>query len=147
MEDWNNPHSSGAGGKILATLDGVTLKLSNVRSAKNGKWKLTGYVGKSDGQVRVFDKIHEIPSDLWMHAAIVYAPSISKVQLYLDGTLVDEQGDVHPKFYDKFVNPFKVGTWFKKNEAYRGYIDEVKLYNYAKTSKEISDEFKSLMAN
>ncbi len=139
-DDWTNPYRAGSGGQILGTIDGIILKLDNRGGAKKRIWKLAGSVGVSDSRVRVLSQKSEIASDVWMHAAIVYASSISKVQLYLDGSLVDEQEDAHPQFRQKFVNPFKVGTWYKKNEAFRGFVDDVKLYNYAKSPEEIATD-------
>lgn len=38
---------------------------------------------------------------------------------------------------DKLVNPFRVRTWHQGNQACRGTIDEVKLYNRALSPEQI----------
>ena len=82
-----------------------------------------------------------IPTDAWVHVALVYDEKSSKLRLYVDGELADEETTTGT-LGTPAKNPVRVGTWHRTNQAYKGFIDEVKLYNVPRTSEQIRQSAK-----
>ena len=80
-----------------------------------------------------------IPADTWTHVAIVYDRFlIDRLRLYIDGHLVARAvpWGSDPGFAD--IRGMRLGTYQERNGAYRGMIDEVKLYARALSDEEIA---------
>jgi hypothetical protein len=80
-----------------------------------------------------------VPPDRWTHVAIVYDRFLfDRMRLYIDGKLVARAlpwGSA-PGFAD--LRTLRLGTWVERNGAYRGMVDEVKVYARALSEKEIA---------
>ena len=94
-------------------------------------------MGMLGSDVKVQSKMGAITPDEWVHVALVYDPKVPATQLYFNGELVDVSVDAAeiPKQHPNF---FKIGTWYEANQAYRGYVDEVKLYDYPRSARQIA---------
>ena len=71
----------------------------------------------------------QIPANRWTHVAIVYDRLlVDRMRLYIDGELVARALPLGsaPGFAD--IRNVRLGTQFERNGAYRGMIDEVKVY-------------------
>ena len=69
-----------------------------------------------------------MPAERWIHAALVHDPGEASLSLYLDGMLADRaKGAPLP---DMTWRQLRLGTWYKANQAFRGEIDEVEVYDY-----------------
>ena len=79
--------------------------------------------------------------DTWFHVALVYDGETSRLSLYLDGELADE-GATEGSLGTPAKNPVRVGTWHKTNQAYEGFVDDVKLYNVPRTPEQIRQSAK-----
>jgi hypothetical protein len=56
--------------------------------------------------------------------------------MYLDGVLVDRaRGAPAP---DMTLRRLRLGTWHEANQAYRGEIDEVEVFDYPRTDAAIA---------
>jgi len=80
-----------------------------------------------------------MPADRWTHVAIVYDRFlIDRLRLYIDGHLVARAvpWGSDPGFAD--IRSMRLGTLQERNGAYRGMIDEVKLYARALSDEEIA---------
>jgi len=79
-----------------------------------------------------------IPAERWTHVAIVYDRFLfDRMRLYVDGKLVARAlpwGSA-PGFAD--LRTVRIGTWVERNGAYRGMVDELKLYARALSEAEI----------
>jgi hypothetical protein len=77
-----------------------------------------------------------VPAGRWIHAALVYDPGEASLSLYLDGMLADRaKGAPSP---DMTWRQLRLGTWYKSNQAFRGEIDEVEVYDYPRTGATIA---------
>ena len=80
-----------------------------------------------------------VAADRWTHVAVVYDRFIfDRMRLYVDGKLVARAvpwGSA-PGFAD--LRTLRLGTWVERNGAYRGMIDEVKVYARALSEEEIA---------
>lgn len=80
-----------------------------------------------------------VPAGRWTHVAIVYDRLVfDRMRLYVDGKLVARAvpwGSA-PGFAD--LRTLRIGTWVERNGAYRGMVDEVKLYARALSEDEIA---------
>jgi hypothetical protein len=80
-----------------------------------------------------------VAADRWTHVAVVYDRFVlDRMRLYVDGRLVARAvpwGSA-PGFAD--VRTLRLGTWVERNGAYRGMIDEVKVYARALSEEEIA---------
>ena len=85
--------------------------------------------------MRAYTKPNTIQPKIWHHAATVYDPFEASLTLYLDGKLVETTWGVPTPQFN--IRNIRFGTWFKANQAFRGMLDEFKLYNYARTAQEI----------
>ena len=71
----------------------------------------------------------------WTHIAFVYGSSFA--QLYIDGTLVDEK-ESSPDFTRMNMMNLYIGKFSDSWYPFNGLIDEIRIYNRALTSDEIS---------
>src|SRR5205085_7377222 len=77
----------------------------------------------------------------WTHVAVVYDRFLfDRMRLYLDGRRVARAAPwaAAPGFAD--IRSLRIGTWFERTGAYRGLVDEVKVYARALTDAEIEAE-------
>ena len=73
----------------------------------------------------------------WYHLAAVYDPNVSKLYIYLDGEL-DAQADASGAI-NQSDNYIRIGGDPERTNDFwwKGYIDDVRIYNYALSSDEI----------
>ncbi len=88
------------------------------------KWKRTAW--------------NTISTNMWYHVVVVYDESENDAHIYVNGELKpnSEADDVLSKIQDTDT-PITIGTWFTGNDPFEGSIDEVRIYNYARTHNEI----------
>lgn len=137
-DDWVNPYGGGAGGQMFATIDALKLDIS-VRSARDpDQNRLRG-----SAQAVGFD-VHQAMSDqtlpplTWTHVAIVYDGEARSATYYVNGEEAARKADV-PPLLTEYPNPFKIGTSHRQSQAFRGWIDEVRVYDYARTPEQITE--------
>jgi hypothetical protein len=79
-----------------------------------------------------------LAADRWTHIAIVYDRFVlDRMRLYVDGDLVARAlpwGSA-PGFAE--LRTLRLGTWVERNGAYRGMVDEIKLYARTLSEEEI----------
>lgn len=131
-DGWTNPYRGGSGWQTLAALTtDVSLSLTAPGCPLHKPWAVHGSMNRSNvlsapGQ----------PEGKWTHAAVVYDPSERSMTLYLDGAQVDRALGVAPPAF-KHRN-LRLGTWHKNNQAFRGELDEVDVYDYPRAADEIA---------
>lgn len=137
-DDWVNPYGSGAGGQTFATIDALMLDISVWSARDPNQNRLRG-----TAQAVGFDAHHamseeSLPPLTWTHVAIVYDGDTSTATYYINGAEAARQGNV-PSLVASYPNPFKIGTWHKQNQAFRGWIDEVRVYDHPLTPDRIAE--------
>jgi hypothetical protein len=133
-EDWVNPHRAGSGLQSLAVAGPLSLALDVSRGPGDGprRFRLVGRAGSA----RVIDRDGSVPPGTWTHVAVVYDAAWFAVRLYADGRQVARR--TVPMAPDVPPRPtLRLATWYRSNQAFRGAIDEVRLYERALTAGEI----------
>lgn len=140
---WENPYRAGSGWQTLAHVDGLTVNITAPGCPSHKPWLLELSVGwthdRTGGDVKPIRLLYEnrtITPNIWRHVAVVHDPSTPKTVLYLDGVMVAASPEA-PRLAGVFVNPLRLGTWHKANQAFRGFLDEVTLYDYTRTPEQI----------
>ncbi|MCU7834616.1 MAG: matrixin family metalloprotease [gamma proteobacterium symbiont of Taylorina sp.] len=141
-ENWSNPYIGGAGFQTLVAITSSFVQdITAEGCALTPPWALVSTVShrnlknRESETVRAYTKPDIIQPNIWLHAATVYDPFESSLSLYLDGKLVETIWAVPAPLFS--IRHIRFGTWFKANQAFRGMLDEFKLYNYARTAQEI----------
>jgi len=158
-DDWVNPYLRGAATQTVVTVDlerewkgqpelrqlTFFLELHDTRRDPPKKRQAPPESYQYRPQARVGDvqlrPLHavSVPADRWTHVAIVYDRFlIDRLRLYIDGHLVARAvpWGSDPGFAD--IRSMRLGTLQERNGAYRGMIDEVKLYARALSDEEIA---------
>ncbi|HEY1037975.1 MAG TPA: LamG domain-containing protein, partial [Bacteroidia bacterium] len=110
---------SGSGGKLLGVISTVNNPDVNIMSP------------------------NALPLNSWIHVGITYSAAQSKIKLYINGSKVNEvtaSGNIN---YGNSTYKLSIGNASATplaNHYFIGSIDEVKLYNYAKTEAEFSSD-------
>lgn len=92
--------------------------------------------------VRVRSAIDCAPYKQWVHTALVYDETTKLAQLFVNGYLASE-GHVPFDVDAPHTNHIRIGTWHKESGAYRGYIDDVYVYGYPRTTEQIYQNYDS----
>jgi hypothetical protein len=158
-ESWVNPYIKGRPLQTLATIElerefhghpevtqvSLSLELLAPRNgsmtdrnplADSFKFKPQARVG--DVRVAPVGTL-KVEANRWTHLAIVYDRFLlDRMRLYLDGTLVARamSWDGAPGFAD--IRRIRLGTGLERNGAYRGMIDEVKVFARPLSDDEIA---------
>ncbi len=139
--DWKNPYKGGSGWETVASL-GIngSLSITAPGCPLHKPWALEGSAlyyppGAEDSDIsRVLSRPGIIAPGEWRHAVLVYDAAAEELSLYLDGEPADRAVEVLPPPFS--LRLFRLGTWYKRNQAFRGEIDEVAVYNYPRKPAE-----------
>jgi concanavalin A-like lectin/glucanase superfamily protein len=165
-ESWINPYGKGARTQTIASLElerdwkgrpevlhiAFSLQLIAPRDLDPPKERGRGprrevrpelYIYRPEarvGDVRLASlRSVVVPPERWTHVAVVYDRFLfDRMRLYVDGKLVARAvpwGSA-PGFAD--LRTLRIGTWVERNGAYRGMVDELKVYARALSGKEIA---------
>jgi hypothetical protein len=141
--DWTNPYRGGSGWQTLVALTSdASLSITAPGCPLHKPWALHGTVSRRNKEVgeneyaNALSRPGSVPAGRWIHAALVYDPEEASLSLYLDGALVDRAKGAPPP--DMMWRNLRLGTWYKANQAFRGEIDEVEVYDYPRTSAAIA---------
>jgi len=76
---------------------------------------------------------------IWHHVAYVYNPSATeKISLYVDGVL-EVSGNITTTVNTQSLSPLRIGNRIDNVKPFNGLIDEVRVWNTARTSTEIAN--------
>jgi hypothetical protein len=141
--DWTNPYRGGSGWQTLAALTtDASLSITAPGCPLHAPWALHGTVSRRDPEAGESDTANalsapgSVPPGRWIHAALVHDPQEESLAVYLDGVLADRaRGAPAPEMTWR---RFRLGTWHKANQAYRGEIDEVLVFDYPRPAAAIA---------
>jgi len=140
---WENPYRNGSGWQTLAALTtDASLSITAPGCPLHKPWALHGTVSRRNKEVDENESVDtlsrpgSVPAGRWIHAALVHNPGEASLSLYLDGVLADRAKGTPPP--DMTWRRLRLGTWYKANQAFRGEIDEVEVYDYPRTDSEIA---------
>jgi hypothetical protein len=157
-ERWVNPYVKGRGTQTVAIVDvereyrghpemrqvSFSLEVTVPRErAKEKNLPADYYVFRPSarvGDVRLAPAAPvKIPAERWTHVAVVYDRFlIDRMRLYVNGQLVARAlpFGAAPGFAD--IRTLRLGTWYERNGAFRGMVDELKIYARTLSDEEIS---------
>ena len=169
-ENWINPYAKGSRSQVVATVDierdwkgrpellqmAFSLALSAPRGEtlekEERKARPDPFARRPDnfifrpnarvGEVRLVPaRALTVPADRWIHVAVVYDRFLfDRMRLYVDGRQVARAvpwGSA-PGFAD--IRSIRIGTAAERSGAYRGMVDEVKVYARALSDDEIAND-------
>ena len=141
--DWTNPYRGGSGWQTLAALTtDASLSITAPGCPLHKPWALHGTVSRRNKEAgenesaNALSRPGSVPAERWIHAALVHDPGEASLSLYLDGMLADRAKGAPPP--DMTWRQLRLGTWYKANQAFRGEIDEVEVYDYPRMGAAIA---------
>jgi hypothetical protein len=140
---WENPYRGGSGWQTLAALTtDASLSITAPGCPLHKPWALHGTVSRRNKEAgenehaNALSRPGSVPAERWIHAALVHDPGEASLSLYLDGVLADRAKGAPPP--DMTWRRLRLGTWYKANQAFRGEIDEVEVYDYPRAGSAIA---------
>ena len=124
-EDWTNPYKKGSASKTMAAVSGKHPgKIRHVSISLTSGDKLSVSVWMED-QNGARDRINSPTGSVtfdWHQVKLEIDREGRRTNLYLDGEMMGSS-DIIPAVVELGFDRIKLGTWHKKNQAYRGLID------------------------
>ena len=156
-ESWVNPYAKGRSSQTVATVEverdfkghpelrqvSFSMEVSAPRERAKDRALSADYYNFRPaarvGEVRLAPPgAVKIPAERWTHVAVVYDRFLfDRMRLYVNGQLIARAlpfGSA-PGFAD--IRTVRLGTWYERNGAYRGMIDELKVYARTLSDEEI----------
>jgi hypothetical protein len=142
-DNWTNPYKGGSGWQTVAALGTeFSLAITAPGCPLHKPWALEGSVSRYRADVketersRVLSAPGSVVAKRWTHAALVYDQAQGTLSLYQDGKLLDTARGVPSVDFGR--GRLRLGTWYKANQAFRGEIDDVVIYNYPRLPADIA---------
>ena len=136
---WDNPYEGSPPLATVLNIDGVTLRLWTYDLAD---WTLAAEIGPlfpTQNRTELRHDVSPLAADTWYHVAITFDAPTATAVLYLDGAaVVTASGVAAPNPGDQRANPLRIGTWFETNQACRGLIDELRIYDFPISAAQLS---------
>ncbi|HYV90827.1 MAG TPA: LamG-like jellyroll fold domain-containing protein [Chitinophagales bacterium] len=133
-EAWVNPTNvTGDRGIILRG------NASNNRGVSFGIEDGKFWIGGNNGNGWNNNFVGNVPLNKWTHLAAVYNESTGNILAYIDGNLIDSvfrQFDINNTDYSTFIGRNQAALW----QFFSGKIDEVRIWNVARTQSEIQTD-------
>ncbi len=125
-EDWANPYKGGSGVQTIATVSGRNEKRINHLTIgfypRNSMALAVSFRDDDNKNHRMRTEDGVVTLD-WHEVRLVVDGKAGETKLYFDGRLAATEPAVSAVLKNG-VDRIKFGTWFKKNQAYRGRIDD-----------------------
>jgi hypothetical protein len=130
LEAWVKPSTSSAEFSCIFRKEGqYIMRLNNAQSQiQIGHWQ--------NGGSQLLLHTHGKPMNTWFHIACTYSTSAGMQRLYVDGVEVlqaTRTGNI-----DVTTNNIFIG-WFSGGQMFNGTIDEVRIWNVARTQTQIQE--------
>lgn len=124
-EKWENPYGPGSATKTIVVVSGRRPdRIQHVAFAiSNGAAPIfQAQFEDADKESHRLTAEPGMASSDWNSVRLDIDRAANATQLYLNGALVASV-DAVPAAIENGIDVLKFGTWYKKNQAYRGYID------------------------
>ena len=109
---------------------------------------LRAYLYTADYNLRYSGSVQGLyTTDNWYHVALSYKPDFGYIKLYLNGREVEyETAQSKTDTINITTNHFMLGSNFLSSASYDGTLDDIRVYNYARTDAEILTDYNAGMA-
>ncbi len=124
-ENWDNPYRQGSAVKTMAVVSGrsnekirhvaFSISSGNQPSVSVSIENLAGHKARLNSEAGSI-------SWSWHSVMLRVDRKTQQSSLYLDGEMISST-DIVPAVIEQGFDRIKLGTWYKKNQAYRGLID------------------------
>ncbi|HEU6456217.1 MAG TPA: LamG domain-containing protein, partial [Roseateles sp.] len=143
LEAWIHPDRfSNTWQPIVIKGDDVGQRSYSLWVNSGGYLRLSTY--DSTGEQTLDSAAGSIPLGAWTHVSGVIDKTNHQLRLYINGVLAAEKDNIRSAPAVGTPAPLRVGTTSESNSAYGffdGAIDEVRLWNTARTTQQIADNF------
>ncbi|MEO1240730.1 MAG: hypothetical protein AAFX54_02380 [Pseudomonadota bacterium] len=123
--DWTNPYKAGSATQTLVAISGRSEKKIQhlaFNISVGSVPSLYAVIEDADGEKHRLTAPAGAVSPGWHQARLYVDRRAGRASFYLDETLVAEEA-VMPAVLINGIERIKFGTWHKKNQAYRGHLD------------------------
>ncbi|MEM9616431.1 MAG: hypothetical protein AAF936_00585 [Pseudomonadota bacterium] len=129
--DWTNPYKAGSATQTLVAISGRSEKkiqhlAFNISTGPVPS--LYAVIEDTDGENHRLADPAGVVTPGWHRARLYVDRRSGQTSFYLDETLVAKE-EVTPAVLINGVERIKFGTWYKKNQAYRGHLDNFVIRN------------------
>ena len=123
--DWVNPYKKGSATQTVAVISSVSPKKMshisfNIANGSNPNLQIA--FEDTDGKKHRLRSERGLVENDWHNVRLRINKQAKETLLYLDGVRIDSLKAV-PSVIHNGIDRIKFGTWYKKNQAYRGEID------------------------
>ena len=132
LEAWVYPQSVTSGGKTVILKEQSGGAVYNLYSTEDANVPISSF---NDGSYRVISGPDQLPVNQWTHLVATYDGQVQ--QLYVNGIKVSEQAQ--NGLIQQSTGVLRIGGNSVWGEFFKGYIDEVRIYNRALTATEVNN--------
>ncbi len=135
--DWTDKHWN----QTLFRFDSLAIILQKYMRGNDIKlFGASGIFTDNDNKNRSIRSAEYITEEVWTHVAIVYDKGASSITLYENGAESEsEKADLgNAQINENYMRPATIGSWRSPSQSFRGWIDEVKIYDYVRTPNQIA---------
>lgn len=129
--DWTNPYKAGSATQTLVAISGRSEKKIQhlaFNISVGSVPSLYAVIEDADGENHRLAAPAGAVSPGWHQARLYVDRRAGRASFYLDETLVGEEAVV-PAVLINGIERIKFGAWYKKNQAYRGHLDNFVIRN------------------
>ncbi|MBI4453231.1 LamG domain-containing protein [Candidatus Woesearchaeota archaeon] len=120
--------------------------IENTDASKNLKISWYGFDSQNNYIPSTIPEIKTIYNDnSWNHLVVTYLQTQNKLNLYLNGELINSIDYKNSFVPEHLQGPFYLGAPSSILEFYNGFIDEFKLYDIALTPEQVKANYESVM--
>ena len=132
LEAWVYPKSLTNGGKTLILKETFGGAVYNLYANEDANLPISSFY---DGRYRVISGSNQLPAKQWTHLVATYDGSVQR--LYVNGVEVAKKNE-NSVIYSS-SGKLRIGGNSLWGEFFKGYIDEVRIYNRALTEAEVNN--------
>ena len=135
-DGWVNPYPNGAGTQTLLYLHPFIIDLRVQAAAEPDRNEIRATILRDPEEPVDLRSGYSLPAHQWAHVALVITKRSATLYLNVERAARVRRWRGWP---ERRPVPLKVGTWHGPNQAFRGWFDDVKVYDYARTRAQISE--------
>lgn len=131
VADWTNPYKGSALlESIVSHTDDFTIEVVP------GTWNFQACLSTGEDKLKLAGGSARLGA--WQHVALVLEAESRMARLYVDGQVV-AQREARGALRLTPGLPLRIGTWYQKNQAYCGAVDELRIWQRGLSANEIRE--------
>lgn len=118
---------------------GIGTENNNILASVSGNTTKNLFQIRKDNEIKDITTTQFIPDNEWIHTAFIYDDNTKKMLIYWNGQLMIEgEGHIKPNI-ERTTNYLGRSNW-STDSLFNGYMKDVRVWNYAKSAKQIVNE-------